>query len=184
MERGCYLHLHFKRNSDVAFFNMVSSYGVLEHINTLTVRWQANLIGVFCRNSCENGVCSCYNFFFLFFSFSSSKATHVFDNMWKWEGWYTKLATQTETLLKKERGGEGEEIVNIQPNLQPTSFYFTREIPDPLRLISGVFNHFSDAFLFVFLNIFFYFPFLRIFLPIFPVILRHFFSNMLWAVNR
>jgi len=66
MKRGCYLHLHFKRNSDVAFFNMGSSYGVLEYINTLTVRWQANLIGVFCRNSCENGVCSCYNFFLSF----------------------------------------------------------------------------------------------------------------------
>lgn len=94
-----------------------------------------------------------------------------------WGGWYTKLATQTETLLKKEGWWEeGEEIVNIQPHLQPASFYYTREMPDPLRPISGTFNHFSDAFLFVPLNIFFSLPLRRVFLPVFRGILRHFFS--------
>jgi len=80
-----------------------------------------------------------------------------------------KASHSNRNVTEEGWRGEGEEIVNIQPNLQTASFYFTREIPDPLRLISEAFNHFSDAFLFVFLNIFFYFLFLHIFLPIFPV---------------
>jgi len=79
-------------------------------------------------------------FFFLFCSpFSRSKATHVFDNMWKCGGWYTKLATQTETLLKKGRGGEERggrrnrqystklttgKLLLYTRNTRPTSAYF------------------------------------------------------------